>query len=120
MYLPTNHPVHAYKFLIRTTFSIEYPDHKPTVGPLVVLLHFMFPRSNNAERKAPANKRLAHVKKPDCDNLAKSTLDALNGLAFGDDKQVVTLDVTKRTCDGLKDRPGVGIHMERSDVHWAR
>ena len=33
--------------------------------------------------------------KPDCDNLAKSILDSLNGLAYHDDKQVVELVVKK-------------------------
>lgn len=33
--------------------------------------------------------------KPDTDNIAKSILDALNGIAYNDDKQVVTLIVQK-------------------------
>ena len=33
--------------------------------------------------------------KPDCDNLAKSLLDSLNGWAYQDDKQVVELEVKK-------------------------
>ena len=33
--------------------------------------------------------------KPDCDNLAKSILDSLNGLAYRDDKQVIELSVKK-------------------------
>lgn len=33
--------------------------------------------------------------KPDVDNVAKSVLDALNGVAYADDKQVVDLRVTK-------------------------
>lgn len=34
-------------------------------------------------------------KKPDCDNIAKTILDALNGLAYDDDAQVVYLSVYK-------------------------
>lgn len=34
--------------------------------------------------------------KPDLDNIAKAVLDALNGLAFDDDKQVVRLEISKR------------------------
>ena len=33
--------------------------------------------------------------KPDCDNLAKSILDSLNGWAYRDDKQVIELSVKK-------------------------
>ena len=35
------------------------------------------------------------TQKPDADNIAKSVLDALNGLAYADDKQIVTLVVDK-------------------------
>ncbi len=35
------------------------------------------------------------TKKPDCDNIAKIILDALNGLAYHDDSQVVSLQVDK-------------------------
>ena len=35
------------------------------------------------------------VYKPDADNIAKAVLDALNGLAFDDDRQVVSLSVIK-------------------------
>lgn len=34
-------------------------------------------------------------KKPDCDNIAKIILDALNGVAYIDDKQVVNLTIAK-------------------------
>jgi len=33
--------------------------------------------------------------KPDTDNIAKSILDSLNGIAYKDDKQVVMLTVEK-------------------------
>jgi Holliday junction resolvase RusA-like endonuclease len=34
--------------------------------------------------------------KPDTDNIAKSILDSLNGIAYKDDKQAVKLTVEKR------------------------
>lgn len=33
--------------------------------------------------------------KPDTDNIAKSILDSLNGIAYKDDKQIVSLKVDK-------------------------
>lgn len=36
------------------------------------------------------------TKKPDCDNVAKLVLDALNGVAYFDDSQIVSLSVTKK------------------------
>lgn len=41
------------------------------------------------------NGLILHTKKPDCDNLAKSILDALNGIAFCDDSQICKLTVHK-------------------------
>jgi Holliday junction resolvase RusA-like endonuclease len=35
------------------------------------------------------------TKKPDCDNIAKTILDALNGIAYKDDSQIVSLHVYK-------------------------
>lgn len=38
---------------------------------------------------------IKHVKKGDIDNLAKSVLDALNGIAWEDDSQIVSLNLKK-------------------------
>lgn len=40
-----------------------------------------------------------YTKKPDADNLAKAILDALNGVAYPDDAQIVKLTVRKRYGD---------------------
>lgn len=42
---------------------------------------------------------LLPTKKPDCDNIAKIICDALNGIAYPDDKQVVNMHVTKSYCE---------------------
>ncbi|BCK01631.1 RusA family crossover junction endodeoxyribonuclease [Anaerocolumna chitinilytica] len=39
--------------------------------------------------------KIRPTKKPDIDNIAKVVLDALNGIAYKDDTQVVTLEVRK-------------------------
>lgn len=39
--------------------------------------------------------KIKPTKKPDCDNIAKICLDALNGIAYPDDSQVVELLVKK-------------------------
>lgn len=39
------------------------------------------------------------TKKPDADNIAKIILDALNGIAYDDDKQVIHLDVNKKYAE---------------------
>ena len=50
---------------------------------------------------------LAHHKRVDCDNLSKCVLDALNGIAWLDDAQVVDLHVQKVFCQ--KGAQGVRI-----------
>ncbi len=58
--------------------------------------YFSVPKSDSKEifNKKILGK-IKPTKKPDIDNVVKIILDALNGLAFEDDKQVVELDVKK-------------------------
>ena len=54
------------------------------------------PKSDSkTKKKAKIEGMIRPAVKPDCDNLAKSILDSLNGLAYHDDKQVVDLFVKK-------------------------
>ena len=51
---------------------------------------------------------LLPAKKPDLDNVAKIVCDALNGVAYKDDAQVVKLTVHKR----YSERPEVAVEIE--------
>lgn len=54
------------------------------------------PKSDTKKKKeAKLSGKIRPTVKPDNDNIAKSVLDALNGLAYGDDKQIVELKVRK-------------------------
>ncbi|HHK41746.1 MAG TPA: RusA family crossover junction endodeoxyribonuclease, partial [Planctomycetaceae bacterium] len=55
--------------------------------------------------------RVPHTSRPDLDNLVKSTKDALNGLAWRDDSQVVELSAGKCYASG-NELPGVEIAIE--------
>ena len=58
--------------------------------------YFTIPKSYSKKKKESALKgELRPTKKPDCDNIAKIVLDALNGLAYKDDKEVVTCKIEK-------------------------
>lgn len=85
----------------------EYMDaHKGMVsenGPILAIVECYFPIPKSATKRLrermlsglrPINRRSG-----DADNLAKSILDALNGVAFTDDSQVVTLISEKRYVD---------------------
>lgn len=67
--------------------------------PLHMSIHayFTLPKSfSKAKRELAEEGRLFPTKKPDVDNIAKIICDALNGIAYGDDKQIVELIVKKR------------------------
>ena len=54
------------------------------------------PTSTSKKRKADMLENIIkHTVKPDCDNLVKAILDALNGVAWYDDAQIVDLQVKK-------------------------
>ena len=63
------------------------------------------PKSDSkAKKKAKIEGMIRPTVKPDCDNLAKSILDSLNGLAYQDDKQVVDLFVKKYYAENAEVR----------------
>lgn len=56
------------------------------------------------------------VSKPDCDNVAKSILDALNGVAFDDDSQIVELVVRKHY--GEEDKAVICFYYSDVDLYY--
>ena len=63
------------------------------------------PKSDSkTKKKAKIEGMIRPAVKPDCDNLAKSILDSLNGLAYHDDKQVVELVVKKYYAENAEVR----------------
>lgn len=63
------------------------------------------PKSDSkTKKKAKIEGTIRPTVKPDCDNLAKSILDSLNGLAYQDDKQVVELSIKKYYAENAEVR----------------
>ena len=83
------HPANAYKRTIELLARQKFPT--PLLGPVSVHVLAVFPRL--AKDKLPGS--APHTSKPDCDNVAKAVMDALNGVAFVDDAQVSQLTVKK-------------------------
>jgi Holliday junction resolvase RusA-like endonuclease len=77
----------------------------PVEGPLVMALTFFLPRPKTLPRREHF-----HVKRPDCSNLLKAVEDALNGIVYRDDSQIVKLDIVKEYSPA----PGVQIRIERA------
>lgn len=62
-----------------------------------IVAWYGIPRSaSKRKQEAMVGGLIWPTKKPDCDNVAKIVADALNGLAYRDDSQVVMLHVEKR------------------------
>jgi crossover junction endodeoxyribonuclease RusA len=61
-------------------------------GAVHVRLEFVMPRP----KSLPQNRTPAAIKRPDVDKLARACLDAISGVAYQDDSQVVGLYAMKR------------------------
>lgn len=74
----------------------------PYVGAMEVVLTFLLPR--------PKTVKCAHpTAKNDLDKLTRTVLDALTGIVWEDDGQVVKLTAMKAYADGIA--PGVRVHV---------
>lgn len=68
-------------------------------GALSMTIQFMLKRPKTLPKKV-----IHHVKKPDVDNLVKAVKDALRGICYQDDSQIVTLKADKAyaaVCPGV-------------------
>ena len=84
------------EFAIRSHAWAAMRGRAPTSHPVRVeiVARMPIPRSWTDKKRREHFGKPAD-KKPDADNVAKLILDALNGLVFEDDKQVVSLTVEK-------------------------
>lgn len=80
-------------------------------GPAAVELEFVMPRPKSTPKRStpPA------IKRPDIDKLERAILDALSGVAYRDDSQVVELVARKRIAE-LDERSGVWIVVGPASV----
>ncbi|MFT8928502.1 MAG: RusA family crossover junction endodeoxyribonuclease [Sporolactobacillus sp.] len=86
-----------YKKYVKLMASQNRP-HTPIEGPveLKLLIYRPLLKSMSKKKKAAAvSGTLRPIKKPDVDNVAKGIMDAMTGIIWQDDKQVVSLQVAK-------------------------
>lgn len=76
-------------------------------GAVSVRLIFVLPRP----KSTPKSRTPAAVKRPDLDKLERAVLDALTGICFEDDSQVVNLHGLKRIAE-IGETAGVGVRVE--------
>lgn len=82
----------AWAWACRTAMGSSAPMDGPVCATVVA--RFAMPRANKATRSAMLAGEIMPTCTPDSDNVAKN-LDSLNGVAFVDDAQIVSLHVTK-------------------------
>ena len=93
----------AYEEQIRDCFLEANGKKLPADCYVAVSIRAVFeiPKSYSKKRKENcANGIERPAKKPDADNIIKAVLDALNGVAYEDDKQVVSVRCTKWYTNG--------------------
>lgn len=90
-----------YESLVQWEFKSKYKD-KPLTGPIRIdiLLYMLIPKHTSKIRtRRKVAGEILPTKQPDWDNMAKSITDALNGLAYKDDNQIVEAHVYKYFSD---------------------
>ena len=86
------------------------------LGDLTVNIEGVFsvPKSVSKKvREQMLNGEIPHIKKPDCDNMGKVCLDALNGVAYPDDAIINQLHISKRY--GKTARVDITIYENKKD-----
>lgn len=95
-----------YENLVKISYQQKYAGLVISAGvPIVAHIdaYFTIPKSTSKKARAEmlSGKRRP-TKKPDADNIIKSVLDALNGIAYHDDSQVVGVIINKYYSDTPK------------------
>ena len=78
----------------RALFAVPIP------GPVMVNIrfHIQRPKSHFGTRGLRIAAPVNHAQRPDVDNLIKAVFDALNGIAWVDDTQVIEVSARKDWC----------------------
>ncbi len=92
----------SYEELIRWSFVSQGGEYGGNSASFRVEIsaRYEVPRSwSKKKRTAALSGEILPQVKPDCDNVVKTVLDALNGVAYNDDKQVVYVACRKKYAE---------------------
>lgn len=86
--------------LVRDSYIAEFGGNSlfPPQMPLAMVVEFQFqpPKSWSRQKKKKAiDKEIYPISRPDVDNLLKGVQDALNGVAYPDDSQIIAITARK-------------------------
>lgn len=97
-----NKKITMYKRMVAATYQSYFGAVKPTEKAIAVDVVFYRPVQKSIskiERQRRLTGESLPAIKPDIDNYVKAILDALNGVAFRDDKQIISLNAKKLYSD---------------------
>lgn len=90
---------------ILDAFRTTYPKHIPWENcKIIMTVHFYF--NENSKH----NSGEYHTNRPDIDNLIKTVMDALNGVAYKDDGLICNITATKH----YSDEQGIIVILEKA------
>ena len=82
------------RYMARCAMGASPPLETPVT--VAIYIRMEIPKSFSKQKRKDALEGITRpTKKPDCDNVSKCYLDAMNEIVYLDDKQVVNLHVTK-------------------------
>lgn len=99
-----------YETLIKELFAVKYPDFVPFEGPLrMTLLAWMkIPGASKIKTEAMKKGDILPTKKPDISNILKAVEDALESVAYINDRQIIRLIMDKK----YSPRPRIEVIIE--------
>lgn len=108
-YTPKSAPVNNFKKCVQDACKKVFHG-KPVECPLRINLLCIFPRPSNKVWKTRPMPPYPKLSKPDKDNLEKSVFDALNGILYKDDSQIISGDTIKIIGRG-SDEPRIIVRV---------
>ena len=102
-----------YETYIQELFAVQYPAFAPLTGPITLRMWAYFPipkGTSKRTRELMESGFIKRDKRPDYDNVSKAVSDALNGLAYNDDGQIVSASIEKL----YSERPRLEIELEKA------
>jgi crossover junction endodeoxyribonuclease RusA len=94
-----------WRTVVAWTAANEYAPRPPITGAVVLAVEFVMPRPKSLPKRKPTP---PHTKRPDVDKLLRAVGDAMSGVVWADDSQVVQAVGSKRYAE-LDETPGA--HM---------
>lgn len=100
----------AYEESIAWCARAAMKGKEPLTGPLEVRVYAMMPVPKSwsqKDRDAALTGQILHTSRPDGDNIAKAGSDAMNGIVWKDDSQIVRWTIVKEYAE----HPGLWIEV---------